>query len=106
MSREVSRFKALIDVVIEKVSKGVHNKISSMDRGGIKELSKGQELSRSIHLAIKRCQDCDKKQLKSSIDKPGIERCRDCLKIVFQEEKNTDMNAIKHATQPMIQTTF
>ena len=25
--------------------------------------------------------------------------CRDCLKTIFQEEKNTDMNAIKHATQ-------
>ena len=31
---------------------------------------------------------------------------RDCLKTVFQEEKNIDMNAIKHETQPMIQTTF
>ena len=29
-----------------------------------------------------------------------------CLKIVFQEEKNTDMNAIKHATQPTIQIAF
>ena len=42
-----------------------------------------------------------KNQLKSSIDKPGVERCqgrcRDCLKIVFQEGKNTDMNAIKLA---------
>ena len=50
------------------------------------------------------------KKLKSSIDKPGIERCRGtveiALKIVFKEEKNTDMNAIKHATQPKIQTTF
>ena len=32
--------------------------------------------------------------------------CRDCLKTVFQEEKNTDLNAIKHATQPKIQTAF
>ena len=27
-------------------------------------------------------------------------------KTVFREEKNTDMNAIKYATQPMIQITF
>ena len=27
------------------------------------------------------------------------------LKLVFREEKNTDMNAIQHATQPMIQST-
>ena len=32
--------------------------------------------------------------------------CRDYLKTVFQEEKNTDMNAIKHATKPKIETTF
>ena len=65
-----------------------------------------------------------------SIDPPGIEelsglryekawearqiaRCRGgieevsshILKPVFQEEKNTDMNAIQHETQPMIQST-
>ena len=28
------------------------------------------------------------------------------FKIVFREEKNTDMNAIQHATQPMIQTPY
>ena len=28
------------------------------------------------------------------------------LKAVFQDEKNTDKNAIQHATQPMIQTTY
>ena len=32
-------------------------------------------------------------------------RCRDCLKTVFKEGKNIDMNAIKHVTQPKIQTT-
>ena len=76
----------------------------------IEELSRGQELFRSIHLAIERCQDCDKKKLKSSIDKPHVERCRRAveiaLKTVFQEGKNTDMNAIKHAMQPKIQKTF
>ena len=35
-----------------------------------------------------------------------IARCRDCLKTIFQEGKNTDMNAIKHATQRRIQSTF
>ena len=28
------------------------------------------------------------------------------FKTVFREEKNTDMNAIQHTTQPRIQTTF
>ena len=41
-----------------------------------------------------------------SIDQEVSRRCRDCLKTVFQEMKNTDMNAIKHATQPRIQTSF
>ena len=40
------------------------------------------------------------------IDPPGIEevsrRCQDCLKTVLQEGKNTNMNAIKHTTQPKI----
>ena len=35
-----------------------------------------------------------------------LRRCRDCLKTVFQKGKNTDINAIKHATQPRIQTTI
>ena len=44
-----------------------------------------------------------------SIDNLAIERCPATLEITqkqFQEEKNTDMNAIKHATQPKLQTTF
>ena len=76
----------------------------------IEQLLRGQELFRSIHLVIERCRDCDKKQLKSSIDKLGVEEVlrsyQDYLKTVFQRGKNTDMNAIKHATQPMIQSTF
>ena len=74
------------------------------------EVSRGQEISQLIHLTIKRYRDYDKNQLKSSIDKPSVEEvsrmCRDCLKTVFQEVKNTDMNAIKHATQSNIQLTF
>ena len=31
-----------------------------MDREAVKKLSKGQELSRSIHLAVESYQDCDK----------------------------------------------
>ena len=53
----------------------------SMDQGSVEELSKGQKVSRSIYLAIERCEDCDKKQLKSSIDKLGIERCRGAVEI-------------------------
>ena len=81
MSREVLRFKGFDKCSYRELSRGVHNKTRSMDRGGIEELSRGQELSQSIHLAIERCQDCDKKQLKSLIDRLGIERCRGAFEI-------------------------
>ena len=70
-SREVSSFK-----------EGRQKLISSMcPRQGeswwievtVEDLSRGQKFSRSIHLAIERCWDCDKKQLKSLTDKLGME---------------------------------
>ena len=49
------------------------------------------------------------KGLRSSTDRRcqgGIEEVSShILKPVFREEKNKDMNAIQHATQPMIQST-
>ena len=37
-----------------------------LDRSrGVEKLSSGHELSRSIHLAIERCWDCDKKSTKN-----------------------------------------
>ena len=36
---------------------------------------------------VEKYQDCDKEQLKSSTDKPGIERCKGCFKIVFQKRE-------------------
>ena len=51
----------------------------------VEELSRGHKLSRSIHLAIKRCRDCNKKQLKISIDKLGIERCQGAIKVALKQ---------------------
>ena len=52
----------------------------------------------------------EKRRSKGSIDSLAVERCREAVKIAqkqfFKEEKNTNMNAIKHATQPKTQTTF
>ena len=56
-------------------SRGVEM-LSSQPRW-IEKLLKGQELSRSIHLTVERCQDCDKKQLKSSTDSQVSRRCQD-----------------------------
>ena len=44
-----------------------------------------------------------KSNWKGSIDSLAVEIAK---KTVFQEENNTDMNAIKQAIQPKIQTTF
>ena len=52
-----------------------------MDRTAIEKLSKGRKVSRSIDLAIERCQDCDKKQLKSSIYKLSVKRCQGVVEI-------------------------
>ena len=73
--------------------------LSRSYRGSKRNLDQSTQLSRSYR-------DCDKRKMKSSIDSQVSRRCRDCLKTVFQEGKNTDMNAIKHATQPRIQTAF
>ena len=55
-----------------KVSRGI--KQTLMNRTAIKKLSRRQELSRSIHLAIKRYRECDKNKLKILTDRLGIER--------------------------------
>ena len=43
---------------------------------GVEKLSSRQEISWLIHLTIERCRDCDKNQLKISIEKLGVKRCR------------------------------
>ena len=52
----------------------------------------------------------EKGSSRGSIDSLTVESYREAFEIAhkhfFKEEKNTDMNAIKHATQPKIQTTF
>ena len=79
----------------------------SMDRESVEKLSR-QSPENSID------QDCD--NFYREKEKKGLDRqpsCRevsrsyqDVQKQFFKEEKNTNMNAIKHAIQPMIQTTF
>ena len=47
----------------------------------IEELSRRQELSWSIHLAIERCQDSDISQLKRSIDSLTVKRCQAAIEL-------------------------
>ena len=50
---------------------------------------------------------CYEKKLKELDRQLAIEEVSSQLfKTIFGEEKNTDMNAIKHATQPTIQSTY
>ena len=60
-----------------------------------------QKLDRST-----RCRKAIEEAGAFSIDPPGVEEVLShILKLVFREEKNTNMNAIQHATQSMIQST-
>ena len=80
---------------------------SSIDPPAVEKLSRRQELSRSIHQVSRSYLDCDKKKLQKFDRQQGIEEVSSqLLKGVFQEVKNIDMNAIQHATQPMIQTPY
>ena len=73
----------------------------------VEKLSRRQKLSRSIHQVLRSCQDCDMKKFKELDRQLAIEEVSSQLfKTVFREVKNTYMNAIQHATQPMIQSTY
>ena len=106
LSRKVSRKWSLTDIGVEEQSIRFKN-ISSIYPLAVEKLSRRQELSRSIHQVSRSCRDCDMKKLKELYRQQGIEEVSSqLLKAVFQEEKNTNMNAIKYATQPMIQITY
>ena len=52
----------------------------------------------------------EKGRSRGLIDSLTVERYREAVEMLknnfFKKKKNTDMNAIKHATQPKIQTTY
>ena len=80
---------------------------SSIYPPAVEKLSRRQELSRSIHQVSRSCRDSNMKKLKELNRQLAIEEVSSQLfKIVFREVKNTNMNAIQHATQPMIQSTY
>ena len=73
----------------------------------VEKLSRRHELSRSIHQVSRSCRDSKMKKLKELDRQLAIEKVSNQLfKTVFWKVKNTDMNAIQHATQPMIQSTY
>ena len=90
----------------------------------IEKLSSVQKLPRWIKKLLRSYRDkfsktsmdrncdnnCRERKIKRLDRQPSCRKVsssyRDCLKTVFQEEKNIDINAVKHATQPKIQTKF
>ena len=83
---------------------------SSIDPAGVDELSRMQELSRSIHQVSRRCRDCIKNNAWEARQiaryRGGVKEVSSQLfKTVFRTEKDTDINAIQYTTQPMIQST-
>ena len=109
---------------IKELLIGVHSKVTSMDREAIEHLSSIQKLSQWIKKLSSSYWDrflktsvdwncdnnCWEKKIKILIDNLAVKRYREAVRIAqkqfFKEEKNAYMNAIKHATQPKIQTTF
>ena len=80
---------------------------SSIDPLGVEKLSRRQELSRPIHQVSRSCRDSKMKKLKELDRQLAIEEVSSQLfKTVFREVKYIDMNAIQHATKPMIQSTY
>ena len=72
---------------IKRCREYIRKKPTSMDWETIEHLSRRQELSRSIHLAIERCWDCDKNQLKSSTNKPGVKRYQGSIEVALKHKK-------------------
>ena len=113
MDRELSRIKNMpfsCRRAIKDLTRGVHSKDSQWIEVAIENLSSIQKISRWVKVAIESYQECDKKRLKGLNRQHNYQKVsrsyQDCLKTVFQEQKNTSMNVIKHASQPKIQTTF
>ena len=76
---------------------------SSIYPPAVEKLSRRQELSRSIHQVSRSCRIAQQ----TASYRRGVEKVSSqFFKTVFREVKNTDMNAIQHATQPMIQSTY
>ena len=81
-----------------------HTETSSMDREAIETNSQKFRWIEIAKIAIKIGSS------RGLIDSLAVERYQEAVKIAqkrfFKEEKNTNINAIKHATQLKIQTTF
>ena len=94
---------------IEKLSSiyQVYRNILDGSRSCQKAIETNSQKLRWIEIAIT---VVEKGRSRGSIDSLIIERYREAIEIAqkyfFKEEKNIDMNVIKHSTQLKIQTTF
>ena len=75
----------------------------SIDPPAVEKLSRGQELSQSIHLVVERCQDYDKKQLKILTDKLGVKELSRLFKNSFsrREKHRYECNQVSNSTKDL-----
>ena len=94
-----------VEPAIEDLMRGFLNKEAWWIEVTIDELLRRQKVSWLIKIAIESYQECDKKKLKGLNRQLNYRELLRLLKNSFLRE-NTNTNAIKHATQPNIQSTF
>ena len=80
-----------------KRSRSIHQ-VSRSYQGDMSFLNRSTRCWEAIEIAIR-------KSLRSSTDSNVSRRCRAFQNSFSKKEKNTNMNAIQHTTQPMIQST-
>ena len=110
LSGKVSRKWSSTDTSIEEVSRNSPSNVRTEARS-IHQLSRSYRGGMSfLDLSTKYWEavgNVIKKKLKKLDRQQGIEEVSSqLLKPVFWDVKNIDMNAIQHATQPMIQSTY
>ena len=105
LSRKVSRKTTSTDVAIEKVSS---YKAKTQEKKFDRATSCREAIEDPGTFLINppSCRGSIEIAIRNSLRARQIARCQGCIKTVFQEGKNTDMNVIKHATQLRIQSTF
>ena len=121
---DLSSTKARQIESFEMLSRFCRRQKHSMDQKAIEKLSTKQKLSQWIENLSRNYQEkfqkasmdqrcikiCQEKKSKGLDRQLSVKICREVVELdkkqFFKERKNTEMNAIKQATQPKTQTTF
>ena len=92
--------------MLRHLSRKVSRKTMSTDEAVEEQSKDTRREAQSIHQVSRNYRGGRRFLDRSTRYRGAVEKVSSKLfKIVFQEKKNTDMNAIQHTTQPMIQST-